>query len=305
MHVLLLGGTGFVGQVLARQLSERGHQVTILTRHAERHRQLQLLTGVALVEVSHFTELVLRKQVRGKDAVINLIGILHENDHNAFHRTHVELVRKLIAACDVEGVDRLLHMSALGASMEAPSRYFRSKAEAEAFLLASGLRVSIFKPSIIFGQQDQFINLFRKLLARLPVMAVVCPQSILSPIWVEDVAAAFVHELHSGSVSVVELCGTRAYTMMELMGLVAEFTPRPARLLPLSDAQSRLMARVMGWLPAPMMTLDNYHSLQVPSVCQQSNSLFKATLSLRSYLMQLTGLKVRDRFMVMRQHAAR
>lgn len=304
MRILVLGGTGFVGRALLRHLSQRGHHITVLARHPERHRDLWLIPNVVVQETVHFSDLQLRKALRGQDAVINLIGILHESKAQSFEKVHVTLVRKLLAACSVEGVSRILHMSALGADAQAPSAYLRSKAQAEALLLASDLDVTIFQPSVMFGDGDRFVSLFAKLLTMTPVMPVACPQAQLSPIWVEDVAQVVAQSL-SKKESVGKcypLCGPRVYRMLELWQLVAEMSKQKARLIALSDSMSRLVARVLGWLPKPLMTLDNYHSLQVPSVCQSALPFGHQGKSLRSYL---APQRMRERYIKMRQQAGR
>ncbi len=309
MRVLVLGGTGFVGRALVRQLSAAGHEITVVSRRIERHRHLRLVQNLTLVEEAKLSDLVLRKLIHGQDAVINLIGVLHSSGRDSFHNIHVAMARRVAAACQVEGVCRLLHMSALGASADAPSEYLRSKAEAEVVVNSHGLKSTIFRPSVIFGAGDHFVNQFRKLLATLPMMGVVCPQAQLSPVWVEDVAAAFVNALEDKQSigQVYELCGGRTYQMFELIGTIAEFSGSATRLMPLSDSMSKLMARIMGILPGKLFTLDNYHSLQVPSVCHPERLPANwQPKSLRSYLAQeIPPAKIRARYIKMRQQAGR
>jgi NADH dehydrogenase len=308
MRVLVLGGTGFVGRALLRRLSQDGHQLTVLVRRPERHRDLSLIPNVTMVEMVHFSDLFLRKHIKGQDAVINLIGILHERGKTTFEQAHVGFARKLVAACSVEGVTRLLHMSALGATSEAPSAYLRSKAEAQALVHSSGLDVTSFAPSVIFGRGDHFVSTFQHMLSVLPIMGVVCPQAKLTPVWVEDVvdvmARALLNKTSIGQH--YELCGSRTYSMLELIRLIGEFVPSHTRLLPLSDGLSRIMARVMGVMPTPLFSMDNYYSLQVPSVCQCVLPYSIQPKSLRSYLVQTSGNGLtRDRYTAMRESAGR
>jgi len=308
MRVLVLGGTGFVGRALLRRLSHDGHQVTVLVRRPERHRDLLLIPHVVLVEMVHLSDLFLRKHIKGQDAVINLIGILHERGKSTFEQAHVGVARKVVAACAVEGVARVLHMSALGATSDAPSAYLRSKSEAQAIMHKSGLDVTTFAPSVIFGEGDSFISTFYKMLSTLPVMGVVCPQAVLSPVWVEDVVEVMSRALlDKASVGQhYALCGGRAYSMLELIRLIGEFVPSHTRLIPLSDGMSRIMARVMGLMPTPLFSMDNYHGLQVPSVCQTALPFAIQPKSLRSYLVQkLSDGLMRDRYTAMREVAGR
>jgi uncharacterized protein YbjT (DUF2867 family) len=308
MRVLVLGGSGFVGRALLRQLSAQGHQLTVPVRRPERQRDLRLIPNVSVLPIEHFSDLQLRKLLRGHDAVINLIGILHESGKTTFRSVHIDLVRKLTIACEVEGVKRLIHISALGASEHAPSRYLRSKAEAEAVLASTDLDVTILRPSVMFGEGDKFVNAFSRILALTPIMPVVCPKSELSPVWVEDVARVIVSSLADKSAigQTYELCGGQVYTLMELWQLIAEMTGRKVDFMALPDALSRFTARLMGLIPSPMMTFDNYLSLQVPSVCSKDMPFAIQPRSLRSYAMQvLSKGRVRQRYDDMRQVAGR
>ncbi len=308
MRVLVLGGTGFVGRALLRRLSHDGHQLTVLVRRPERHRDLLLIPNVTMVEVLHFSDLFLCKHIKGQDAVINLVGILHERGKATFEHVHVGLARKLVAACSVEGVTRLLHISALGATADAPSAYLRSKAEAQAVVQGAGLAVTTFAPSVIFGTGDHFVSTFHKMLSSLPVLGVVCPQAKLTPVWVEDVVEVMARALlDKASIGQhYELCGGRTYSMLELIRLIGEFVPSHTRLLPLSDRMSRIMARVMGLMPTPLFSMDNYYRLQVPSVCQSALPFDVQPKSLRSYLVQRLGDGLtRDRYTAMRESAGR
>lgn len=310
MRIVVLGGSGFVGHALLRRLSARGHELTVLVRRIERHRDLQLLPGVTLVEERRLSELHLRQHLAGQDALINLIGILHASSDAPFDQVHVGLARKLVAACEAEGVERVLHMSALGAAVDAPSEYLRSKGEAEDVMHASALKVTSFRPSVIFGEGDHLLSGFARMLSALPVMAVPCPKAQVTPIWVEDVAEAFVRALDMPQAvgQRYDLCGTRVYTLHELVQLVAEFSGSSARILPLNARLSRWVARVFEWLPGRVFSRDNYLSLQVPSVCAQPPApVLPAPLrSLRSFAYQvLAPRRTRARFMTMRQVAGR
>jgi uncharacterized protein YbjT (DUF2867 family) len=309
VRVLVLGGTGFVGRALVRQLSTAGHEITLVSRRTERNRHLRLIPNLTLVEEPKLSDLVLRKLVQGQDAVINLIGILNPSGRDNFHNVHVAIARRVASACQAEAVCRLLHMSALGASTDAPSEYLQSKAEAEVVINSHGLKTTIFRPSVIFGNGDQFINKFNKLLNLTPALGVVCPQAQLSPVWVEDVARAFVKAVEDKTTigQIYELCGGRTYNMFELVQAIAETSEQPTRLLPLSDRTSKLMAKILGVLPGKVFSYDNYLSLQVPSVCHKDHQPENwQPRSLRNYLMQeLAPAKTRARYMKMRQQAGR
>jgi len=198
--------------------------------------------------------------------VINLVGILHGD----FERVHAELPRRVVAACRARGVGRLLHMSALGASPGAPSEYLRTKAAGEqAALAATDLAVTAFRPSVIFGPEDAFLNTFAALARTFPVLPIACPQARFQPVYVADVAQAMCRALDDLSThgKTYELCGPRQYTLKELVELVCEMTGRHRAVIGLSDRLSYWQAFVMERLPGKLITRDNLRSMQVPNVC--------------------------------------
>ncbi len=183
---------------------------------------------------------------------------------------HVELPQAVVAACRAVGVKRLLHMSALGASAQAPSEYLRSKAIGEqAVLAADDLEVTAFRPSIVFGPDDSFINMFAALSRFLPALLVACPRARFQPVYVGDVAHALVSAIAEprSHGKAYDLCGPRVYTLRELVEFVCAITRRRRLIIPLSERMSYLLARLMELAPHPLMTRDNYRSMQVPNVC--------------------------------------
>lgn len=274
--VLLLGGSGFVGTYIANRLSERGVEVTIPTRRRERSKALITLPHVDMVDADINDENALASLVPGHDAVINLVGILHSRDvklpySRDFARAHVELPQKIVAACKAAGVRRLLHMSALQADPQGPSEYLCSKGEGERLVLAARgeLDVTVFRPSVIFGLGDSFLNTFAKLLKKLPFFPLGFGHARFQPVWVADVADAFVDAL--GNTATVgqayDLCGPRVYTLRELIDYTAELTGSSARVVALSEGWAYLQAGLLWLAPKPLMSPDNLRSMQVDSVC--------------------------------------
>jgi NADH dehydrogenase len=180
--VCVIGGSGFVGRHLCQQLVARGIRVVVPTRDRERAKALLLLPTVDVVEADAHHPAGLAGVVAGCDAVINLVGVLHDGSgHHGFRAAHVELARNVVEACRAGGVKRLLQMSALGASLGAPSDYLRSKAEAERIVLDAGLDITIFRPSVIFGPDDSFLNLFADLARMVSWVSrtIGCPRPII------------------------------------------------------------------------------------------------------------------------------
>jgi len=267
--ILLLGGSGFVGGHVASQLAAAGRKVIVPTRRRERAKRLILLPTVDVVEADIHDRATIERMLRRADAVINLVGILHERRRGDFAAAHVELARLVVQACKATGVVRLLHMSALGADPQGPSRYLATKGEAESIVAASGLAWTIFRPSVIFGHEDTFLNLFARLERMLPVIALACPRTRFQPVYVGDVARAFVQSLPDDGThgQRFALCGPEIYTLRKLVAYVGELTGERRPIVPLGPALSMLQARVMEWLPGPLMTRDNVLSMHSDSVC--------------------------------------
>lgn len=269
--VAVLGGSGFVGRQVCRALAAEGYRVRVATRDRERAKEQLILLPTAEVVVAKVHDPAeLSAFVRGSEAVINLIGVLHDGrGTRSFREAHVELARKLVAACHSSGIGRLLQMSALAAGRAGPSAYLRSKGEAEAIVRGSGLAWTVFRPSVVFGREDSFLNLFAQVLRYSPMMALACPRARFQPVYVEDVAAAFVKSLgalHSVGQS-YDLCGPRVYTLRELVEYVGAVTGHKRPIVGLNDTLSWCQAAIMEWLPVTLMTRDNYLSMKVDSVC--------------------------------------
>jgi uncharacterized protein YbjT (DUF2867 family) len=269
--VCVLGGGGFIGRHVCRALAAAGYRIRVATRDRERAKErLILLPTVDVDAVNVHDPAQLATFVRGADAVINLVGVLHDGrGGRSFQAAHVELARKVVAACRSRGIGRLLHMSALGAARDAPSRYLRSKGEAEAIVRESGLAWTVYRPSVVFGPGDSFLNLFATLLRFSPVVALACPGARFQPVFVEDVAAAFAKGLADlGSLGKnYDLCGPRVYTLRELVEYVGKVTGQQRLVVGLNDAFSYCQALALELLPVKLMTRDNYYSMKVDNVC--------------------------------------
>jgi len=268
-RILVLGGSGFVGRHIVARLVAAGWNVVVPTRYRERAKHLILLPTVDVVEADIHDPLALEQLAAGADAAINLVGILNETRRGDFDRTHVELPRKVIAACRTARVPRLLHMSALNAGGKAPSRYLRSKGEAEALVAASELAWTIFQPSVIFGREDSFLNMFARLERFLPVIALARADARFQPVYVGDVADAFVHAVDDDRTHRMRypLCGPKVYTLRELVAYAGELTGYNRPIVPLGPALSKLQARVLEVLPGKLMSRDNLASMELDNIC--------------------------------------
>ncbi len=266
-NFLVVGGSGFVGRHLVAALAARGARVTVPTRRRDRAKHLILLPTVDVVEADVRAPGVLARLAAGRDTVVNLAGILHGPD---FTPTHVELAQAVVNACRAAGVKRLLHMSALGADPAAPSEYLRSKGIGErAVLAADDLEVTVFRPSVIFGPEDRFLNLFAQLAKFLPVIALGSPEARFQPVYVGDVVKAYLAALEDRDAAGkrYDLCGPHECTLRELMEFVCAVTGRRRLIVGLPEGLSYLQAWAMELLPMKLLTRDNFESMRVPSVC--------------------------------------
>jgi len=272
-QVCIIGGSGFVGLHLCARLIGQGYRVRVLTRNVEAVKAAKVLPGVELRQVDYADPAALQAQLRGMAAVINLAGILNERRKGDFQAVHVELPRRIVAACRAAGVGRLLHMSALKADVEnPPSEYLRSKGEGERLVLAAeGIDASVFRPSVIFGPEDRFFNRFARLLAMAPgVFPLACAEARFAPVYVGDVAEAFVRALGLRETigQGYELCGPRAYSLRQIVEYVAQVTGRRRLILPLGPRLSWLQGWLMEWLPGKPFSRDNYRSTLCNSLCK-------------------------------------
>ena len=268
--ICVIGGSGFVGRHLCQQLAAQGYRVRVPTRDRERAKPLILLPTVDVVVADVQDPAALVAVIKGCDSVINLVGVLHDTrGKRGFDAAHVALARNVVAACRANGVRRLLHMSALAAAADAPSAYLRSKGEAEMIVRESGLDFTIFRPSVIFGPDDSFLNMFACLVRVLPVLALASPGARFQPVYVDDVAAAFVRALPDIKIfgRSYDLCGPQRYTLRELVAYVGRITGHPRPIIGLNRALSYCQAATMEWLPVKLMTRDNVRSMEIDSVC--------------------------------------
>jgi uncharacterized protein YbjT (DUF2867 family) len=276
LSICILGGTGFLGTRLVARLIKDGHRVTVLSRDREQHKHLLVLPGLTLENCDVYDEAQLSERFRGKDVVVNLVGILNESGFGGagFRRAHTELTRVMLQAARSAGVPRLLQMSALKASPDAPSYYLRSKGEAERLIRDDNANLSwtIFQPSVIFGPGDSFLGRFATLLASVPFgFPLARPNAHFQPVLVDDVIEALLRCLHGASSSgqTYQLGGPQVYTLREIVSLVAKVTGQRKWIVGLPNFAARLQGYLMNFVPGRPFSSDNYRSLTVDSVCTE------------------------------------
>ena len=271
--ICVLGGSGFVGSSIVAKLDQAGYAITVLTRRRESAKHLFLLPNVKVVECNVMDDQSLASALKDADAVVNLIGILHQSRRSSFDAIHHQLPARLARLCDAAGIKRLLHMSSLRADKNAPSEYLRSKAAGEAALMAYAqkLDITIFRPSVIFGRGDNFINLFATLIKLLPVVLLAKPNAKFQPVWVEDVASCFAASIDNTDTygQVYELAGPKVYSFRELVQQVMAALGVRRPIIGLCNKLSYLQAFMMELLPVKLMSRDNVRSMEVDSISQQ------------------------------------
>jgi len=273
----VIGGSGFVGSELCAQLITSGYSVRLLTRNIANCRHLKVLPSLSIIQVNDYRANTLAKALKDCHALVNLIGILNEkgNGGKEFHQIHVGITRAALNACESAKIPRLLQMSALNADADGPSHYLRSKGKAENYLKTfSGpqLDYTIFKPSVIFGEGDSFLNRFADLLKTVPwVFPLACANARFAPVYVGDVAKKMVAAIDDRTTynQSYELCGPNIYSLKELVQYTANICGYKRTVISLPMFLSKLQAAVFEYVPGKPFSKDNFNSLKLDSVCSQ------------------------------------
>ncbi len=266
--VLVLGGTGFVGRHVCEQLTRQGIRVTVPTRRAINAQHIQMLPLVDVLVADINQAGVLEQLLPGHDAVVNLVAVLH-GSRKRFQQVHMQLPQRLAQAMQTSGVQRLVHFSALGASATASSLYQQTKAAGETVLAGSGLALTVLRPSVIFGAEDKFLNLFARMQAVLPVVPLACANAKFQPVWVGDVAQAVLRTLLDPQTvgKTFELAGPKVFTLAELVRLAGRLAGTPRTVVGLPLPLGYLQAMVMQAIPGePLMSTDNIAAMEVDNV---------------------------------------
>ena len=319
--ILLIGGSGFIGSAIAAKLCALGKRVIVPARRRERAKHLILLPTADVVEADVHDAPALAGLMRGVDAVMNLVGVLHSDTGTPYGRrfkaVHVDLARKVAEACVAARVPRLLHMSSLGAGINAPSMYLRSKAAGEAAVRealtaagAPGVALTVFRPSVVFGRNDKFINLFAMMQRYAPLVLLGRADAKLQPVWVEDVAQAFVNALDEPRTyeHAYDLAGPRAYTLKQLVEYAGAVSGHPRLVIGLPDRIAYLQAWALEFAPVELLSRDNLDSIKVDSVM---HGPVAAVLRITPAAMEavvpayLSGNSPKERYTQLRDHARR
>ena len=259
--VTVFGGVGFVGRYIVKELVGAGAAVRVAVRHPERGLFLKSMGEVgqvSLVRANILDEASVVAAVSGVAAVVNTVGILFERGRQRFDDIHAEGAKRIAIAARANGVERIIHISAIGADEHSPAKYARSKAAGEAAMRENFPGTIIIRPSVVFGAEDDFFNRFAFLARVFPVMPLVAGKTNFQPIYVSDLAKAVVAALKNSDVEgdTFELGGPKVYQFREVMELIFEQVSRKRILVPIPNALVAPLAAVLEWLPRPPITRD-------------------------------------------------
>lgn len=251
--ITIFGGSGFVGRYIARRMAKRGWRVRVAVRRPNEAHFVRPYGDVGQVEPIQANirdEASTRAAIEGADVVVNCVGILYEDSRQKFDLVQAEgaaRIARLAAEC---GASKLIHLSAIGADADSDSDYGRTKAEGEAAVLDAFPGAVILRPSVIFGQEDQFFNRFAAMSKLSPALPMVGAETKFQPVYVDDVAEAACIAATSNASGVYELGGPHVYSFRELMELMLREVRRKRLLIALPFGIASIMAWVLGLVEA-------------------------------------------------------
>jgi uncharacterized protein YbjT (DUF2867 family) len=273
----VIGGSGFLGRYIVKRLAAAGHIVRVAVRDPQAAQFLKPMGRVGQVVPLYANitqEGTLVRAIEGADMVVNLVGILAERSTGEFDRVQAEGAGRVARLSAEHGVRRVLHMSAIGADAQSPSKYGRSKAAGEAGVFAAFPRAVVLRPSLVFGPEDQFFNRFAALAAMSPVMPVISGNSRFQPVYVGDVADAVIAALGQEAAcgKICELGGPKIMRFREILGWILAQTGRHRRLVDVPGGVASLLARIpFSGLTADQLLMlgrDNVASPDLPGLAE-------------------------------------
>ena len=269
--VTIFGGSGFIGKTLVQHLAKAGYRVRVAVRHPNNALFVKPLGDLGQIHIAQANTRNKASVVaagRGSDIVINLVGVLYESGKQSFQKVHVDGAGLIAEVSTQMGVDKLVHLSSIGADDEAASKYSRSKAAGEALVKENFPGATIIRPSIIFGPDDNFFNKFAAFAKMFRMLPVICGDTKFQPVYVGDVATAIENILSSDKAAgkTYELGGPKVYSFRELLEMVNKVTEQDVLLIPVPIQIAYFKAFFLGMLPNPMVTMDQIRSMEVDNV---------------------------------------
>lgn len=280
--ICIFGGAGFLGRHITQELARAGYRIKIATRIPESAYELKTYGNVGQVvpfKCNYNDPKAITEAVKGCDAVINLIGILFEKRKSKFKKIHVELPQQIAKACAKQDVKKLIHVSALGIE-QSKSKYGKSKLEGEKAVLKAFPQASILRPSVVFGAGDSFFNMFAKMAIFLPVLPLIGGgQTKFQPVFVGDIAEAVANiiieskDQYEGKT--YQLGGPEVVTFKQIYQILLEEINRTNRLVSVPWWVAKVQGFIFGFMPKPLLTIDQVRSLRTDNVVEQDALGFK------------------------------
>jgi len=270
--IAVIGGTGFIGRAIVERLAQKGAQIILLARNGERAKRLKpfgVVGQISVVAGNACDEDVLARVITQADIVINLVGILAPSGAQTFETTQAKLPDMIGRLAAEAGVQKIVHLSAIGADVKSQSQYARTKAEGERNLLRRFPDAVILRPSIVFGAGDGFFTRFGQMAMVSPALPLIGGgRNKMQPVYVGDVADAVLKVLNDDKIKgeLFELGGPAVYSFKELMAFTLAATQRKRALVSIPFAVMSLPAAMASILPAAPITLDQLKLLKVDNV---------------------------------------
>ena len=268
----IFGATGFIGRHLIRRLTEKDFRIIVATRSPYLHGYLKPLGDpgqIDLERVNLFDEKTLKVLLKNSNVVVNLVGILYETRKQKFENIHSKFPELLSKLCNEHGIEKFIHLSALGINEDVKSMYMRTKLQGEKNILNNFDNSIILRPSIVFGPEDNFFNQFASLSQFLPFLPMIGGgQTKFQPIYVGDVAKAIATILETEEIDnkIYELGGAEIFTFQQLMNILLKEIHKRRFLIPIPFSIAKFMARILQLFPKPLITTDQIEMLKEDNV---------------------------------------
>ena len=267
----IFGGSGFIASEVVYKLHKHFKEIRLLTRNTQACNHLKVIKNINIHLYDPLNPSSYSMHISKSDTIINTVGILNESRKYSFDDIHFDFVKKIINKSKECSVGKFIHLSALNADENGPSKYLQSKGKADKYISSissSSFRTVILRPSIVFGEKDSFFNRFKSLLKIIPVFPLACPNSMFSPVYVKDLTEFIkISSLTDEYDNLVQnVTGPKDYKFIELIQFIL-YTMKIKRLIiPLNYTLSKLQALAFTYLPGNIFTLDNFKSLQKDNI---------------------------------------
>ena len=274
--ICIFGGSGFLGHYITQELARAGYRIKIASRIPESAYELKTYGNVGQIvpfQCDYNDPQAVEAAVSGCDGVINLVGILYQKGKKNFKRAHIEIPTTIAKAAKKNGVKKFIHVSALGIE-KSKSKYAKSKLEGEAAIQKEFPEATILRPSVVFGAGDNFFNMFARLATFLPFLPLIGGgRTKFQPVFVGDVAKAVGNVMTARDKifegQIYELGGPDVMTFKQIYQTLFEVMGRRKKLVSLPWAVASIQAFFMGFLPKPLLTVDQVRSLKTDNVVSE------------------------------------